>query len=155
MDFIVSKVAMSICALMVVAVLAGVFDRDAFVDGDEGLSGILERFCGLVDRAADSRSEFISGWKVPLLPSGDSIAISIQAGVVKAVSDGGIARAQQSCGLHTWVWDGAGLNLSSIVDMDESAPQLDFKSGETILIRTTQVTLENEPRFLVFASRTP
>lgn len=154
MDFVVSKVAMSICALMVVAALSGAFDRDAFVGEDEGLSRILESLCDLVNRAATSRSEFAVGWIVPLLPSGDSMAISIQAGLVKAEGIGSTERAQPSCGLHTWVWDGGEMNLTAMVDMDETSPQLDFRSGETIIIRTVQVTLENEPRFLVFASRT-
>jgi hypothetical protein len=151
-DFVVSKVAMVICALMVVGVLAEVFDRDTFVDRDQQLSEILGRLCDIIDRAAVSRSEFTADWRVPLSPDGDSIAISIQAGVVKAVSDGREARAQPSCGLHTWEWDGVGLNLSSIVDMDKSSPRLDFRSGETIMIRTIQVTVENEPTLLIFAS---
>jgi hypothetical protein len=37
--------------------------------------------------------------------------------------------------------------------MDRSSPQLRFESGMTILIRTILVTIENEPRYLVFASQ--
>jgi hypothetical protein len=153
-DFVVSKVAMSICALMVVAVLAGVFDRDAFVDRDHELSGVLDRLSGLVDRAATSSSEFTTGWIVPLSFDGSSIVVSIRAGAVSAESGGRTAMTQPACGLHTWTWDGRGLNSSSICEMDKSSPQLRFESGMTILIRTILVTLENEPRYLVFASQT-
>ena len=153
MDFVVSKVAMSICALMVVAVLAGVFDRDAFVDRDHELSGVLNRLSGLVDRAATSSSEFTTGWRVPLLSDGCAIVISIRAGAISAESGGRTTMTQPACGLHTWNWDGRGLNSSSICEMDRSSPQLRFESGMTILIRTILVTLENEPRYLVFASQ--
>lgn len=153
MDFVVSKVAMSICALMVVGVLAGVLDRDAFVDEDLELSGILDGFSDLVERAATSSSEFTTGWRIPLSPDGGPIVISIRAGFVSAESGGRIAMAQPACGLHTWTWDGRELNSSSIREMDESSPQLRLESGMTILIETTQVTLENEPRYLVFASQ--
>lgn len=153
MDFVVSKVAMSICALMVVATLAGVFDRDAFVDMDHELSVLLDRLSDLVDRAATSNSEFTTGWKVPLSSDGSPIVISIRAGSVSAESDGRTAMTQQACCLHTWNWDGRGLNSSSICEMDRSSPQLRFESGMTILIRTILVTLENEQRYLVFASQ--
>jgi len=153
-DFVVSKVAMSICALMVVAVLAGVFDRDAFVDRDDELSGVLDGLFSIVDRAATSNSEFTAGWRVPLSSDGSPIVISIRAISVSAESGGRTAMAQPACGIHTWSWDGRGLNSSSISVMDESSPQLMFESGMTILIRTILVTLENEPRYLVFASQT-
>jgi len=153
-DFVVSKVAMSICALMVVGALAGVFDRDAFVQRDHELSGVLNRLSSVVDRAAVSSSEFTTGWRVPLSSDGSLIVISIRAGSVSAESGGRTAMAQPACGLHTWSWDGRGLNSSSICEMDASSPQLGFESGMTILIKTIMVTLDNEPRYLVFASQT-
>ena len=154
MDFVVSKVAMSICALMVVGALAGVFDRDAFVQRDHELSGVLDRLSSVVDRAAISSSEFTTGWRVPLSSDGSPIMISIRAGSVSAESGGRTAVAQPACDLHTWSWDGRGLNSSAICEMDASSPQLRFESGMTILIRAIMVTLDNEPRYLVFASQT-
>ncbi len=154
MDFVVSKVAMSICALVVVAVLAGVFDRDAFVDRHHELSSILEDLSGIVDRAAISNSEFSTAWRVPLASDGNPIVISIRAGSVSAECEGRTAAAQPSCGLHTWSWDGRDLNSSSVYEMDISSPQLSFGSGTTILVSTILVTLENEPKLLVFASQT-
>jgi hypothetical protein len=153
-DFVVSKVAMSICALMVVATVAGVFERDAFVDKDHELSVLLDRLSNLIDRAAMSNSEFTTGWKVPLSSDGSPIVISIRTGSVSAESDGRFAMTQQACWLHTWNWDGQELNSSSINEMDGSSPLLRFESGTTILIRTILVTLENEQRYLVFASHT-
>jgi len=153
MDFIVSKVAMSVCALMVVAMLAGVVDRDAFVDHDQELATILVRFGGLVERAATSCSEVAADWTVPLLSGGESVSVSIQAGIVAIEAEGKAARAQPACGIHTWDWDGSMLNLSSIEELDESSPRLQFTSGEAILIDTVQVMLENECAYLVFISR--
>jgi hypothetical protein len=153
MDFIVSKVAMAICALMVVAVLAGVVNRDAFVDHDQELATILAIFGSLVERAATSCSEIAADWTVPLLSDGESVSVSIQGGIVAAEAGGRTARAQPACGIHTWDWDGSGLNLTSIEGLDESSPRLQFTSGEAILIETIQVTLENECTYLVFVSR--
>jgi len=153
-DFVVSKVAMSICALMVIGVLAGVLDRDAFVDRDHELSEILDGLSDLVDRAATSSSEFATGWRIPLSSDGGPIVISIRAGSVSAESGGRTAVVRPACGLHTWIWDGRELNSSSMREMDGSSPQLRFESGMTILIKTILVTLENEPRYLVFASQT-
>lgn len=154
MDFVVSKVAMSICALTVVAVLAGVFDRGAFVDREIELSEILDRLSRLVDWAAKSGSEFTTGWGIPLSSDGSPIVISICGGVLSASSGGRTAMRQPACGLHTWSWDGRGLNKSSICELDRLSPQLKFESGMTILIRTILVNLENEPKYLVFASQT-
>jgi hypothetical protein len=152
-DFVVSKVAMSICALMVVAVLAGVFDGDTFADRDHELSGVLHRLSDLIDRAATSSSEFTTGWRIPLSSGGNPIVISLGAGSVSAESDGRTAMIRLACGLHTWTWDGRGLNLSAVYEMDRSSPQLRFESGMTIQIRTILVTFENEPTYLVFASQ--
>lgn len=151
-DFVVSKVAMSVCALVVVGVLAGVVDNEKFTNCDQELAEVLERFSGLVDRAAMCAFGFATGWTVPLSSDGSPIDVSIHAGVVRAESGNRVASLQPSCELHTWWWNGSRLNLSSIRALDESSPRLDFVSSEMILVRTIEMTVENELRHLVFVS---
>ncbi len=150
MDFVVSKVAMAICALMVTAVLAGLFAEGNLLGGSRGFERILDEFCELTERAAVSGSESEILWEVPFLPSGEAATFSIYKGTVLVETNEGAAAERPSCGLHIWRPDGRALNESAVVALDEGAGSLEFDSGQTVEIVTRSIVYENEPRAFVF-----
>ena len=155
MDFFVSKVALSICALLVITILSGVTDTDRFVDDRRDIETILQGFCDVVDRAFGERSEGSVVWTVPALPTGDGIELTIERGAVHCQWDGrSIVRQPQSY-LHTWRWDGSALNESTVGELDKNSSRLMASSGESFILTTTYVLFENDHRLLAFASAEP
>jgi hypothetical protein len=151
MDFFASKVAMSICALLVIAILSGSMGKDRFVDCRNEIETVLQGFCELADRAFEGRSEGTVSWTVPVLSTGDDIELVLGHGTVRCRWDGVPIVREPECYLHTWRWDGAALNESLIVSLDEDSPGLAARSGDRILLNTAYVLLENDYRLLVFA----
>ena len=150
MDFVVSKVAMAICALLVVTILAGVFSEDAFVGRPRGFEHILSEFCDLTERTCARGSVGSIVWNTPFLPSGESVTVSIHKGTVLVESTEGSAARKPSQGLHLWRPDGRPLNLSMVEALDEGAGCLTFESGQDMNIVAESVTFENERRIFVF-----
>jgi hypothetical protein len=148
MDFIVSKVAMAVCALLVITVLAGLFTEGALLGGDNGFEHILDEFCELAERTA--MGEAFIAWDVPFLPSGESVTISIHKGTVLVESNEGAAARKPACGLHLWRSDGRCLNESMVTALDDGAGSLIFESGQTAEIVSQILTFENEARTFVF-----
>jgi hypothetical protein len=152
MDFFVSKVALSICALLVITILSGVTDRDRFMDDGRGIEIVLQDFCDVADRAFGERSEGIVLWKVPVLSTGNEIELTLDHGVVHSQWEGISIARQPQCYLHTWRWDGSALNESTVGDLDKDSGRLTASSGESIILITVYVLFENDHRLLVFAS---
>jgi hypothetical protein len=152
MDFFVSKVALSICALLVVTILGGVMDRDRFLDDGREIETILQDFCSCADRAFQQRSEGTMSWTVPMLSTGKEIKLVLDRGIVLCQWDGKTIVRQPQCCLHTWRWDGSALNESRVEELDKDSSRLVARSGESILLTTAYVLFENDHRLLVFAS---
>lgn len=148
MDFVVSKVAMAICSLLVITVLVGLFTDGAFLGGNSDSGHVLDEFCDLTDRAFLGGSSIV--WQTPFLPSGESVTISIHNGIVLVESSEGAAARQPSCGLHLWRSDGRCMNASTVTSMDDGAGSLIFESGQTVEIAARILTYESEPRVFVF-----
>lgn len=150
MDFVVSKVAMSICALLAVSILAGVLDRSEVVDEASDLSGVVEELCGLVDRGVWSGTESIMEWTVPFLSDGGLITITITSGVVRGEAGGHTNAQQTTTPLHQWQYSGQALDSSLVEDLDETAGSLERVSGQGIMIRIVKVLFEDQPNLFAF-----
>lgn len=154
MDFVVSKVAMSICALVVIGVLSGATESR---DGDlvtEELDAIVSQVCSLIDRAVLSGAEVSLKWSVPDLASGDHVSVTVYRSVVRADSGGQGCARQPQFGVHTWTWVGVALNESVISAMDSSSRAIELVSGEELVLSTEIVLSDNEPILLAFARAT-
>jgi len=152
MDFFVSKVVLSICALLVVTVLSGVTGRDRFMDDRHEIKTILQDFCDVADRAFGERSEGTVLWRVPGLVAGGEIELTLDRGAISCQWHGGSIARQPQCYPHTWRWDGSALNESTVRDLDKDSGRLTVRSGDSILLTTAYVLFENDRRLLVFAS---
>jgi len=153
MDFVLSKVAMSVCALLVAGVLAGCMDPSRFAGQEGEIDSVVKRFCGLVDRAVSSHSETWLAWEVPSMADGEDIRMVIHRGLVMAEAGAESAIAQPVTGIHTWHDTGASMNATVLRLLDESADELVIHSGHQVLLVTELVLLENLPTYLAFARR--
>lgn len=152
MDFVVSKVAMSVCALLVVAILAGLADPDNYVDADSELEACLEDFCSLAELGVLSGCEMKTLWRAPVLSTGDEVVMNIWDGTVSASTRDGRVLKQPQFGIHTWAWDGSSLNASTVETLDSADPGFKARSGDSISIETRTVLFEDSPTLMVFAS---
>ncbi|MBN1678587.1 MAG: hypothetical protein JW880_08630 [Candidatus Thermoplasmatota archaeon] len=153
MDFIISKVAMSVCGLLMVGVLSGCMDPAHLADPGHELDQIIGRFCDLVDRAVLSRSECSLTWTVPCLADGQDIEMTISGGIVSAEGGGHRAYGKPVTGIHAWQHTGAAMNMTGLRLLDSSSEDFVVISGEPLIVSTELVLLENQPNFLAFVQR--
>ena len=155
MDFFASKVAMSICALLVAVILASVMNIGRFSDAYGEIDAVLHEFCSLAERAEASGAEGDSLWTVPGLSSGKYLTITVERHSVSCTCGSRTRATEPPFTLHTWRWEGIGLNTSLLEELDSSAEPLCASSGIVISLTTAYVLVDNEPRLLVFASAVP
>ncbi len=155
MDFIVSKVAMSICALLVVSILGGMLRSDIFVDERDELKSILTDLSRTIERAAWSGCEAKTAWTVPCLTDHEIIEVSIHSSTVSAESGGRTVVISPACEIHTWSWNGSALNASLVQYLDNFSPAVHSVSGQAIEVRTQSVSFENGYRMFAFVGSIP
>jgi len=153
MDFIISRVAMSVCALLVVGVLAGVVDVTQFEAPDAELADIVDGLCRIAEDVAGSSAEVELVWTVPSLVSGESVHLTIDSRVVYASCAGSEALARPSCDIHVWAWDGSLLNQSTVEALDSSCTPLEATSGDSIVLESITVELDGIRHPMLFVSQ--
>lgn len=152
MDFIISKVAMVVCALLVVLILAGVLDQSKFLDHEREVARILSEFCELVEDADAARAEAVLVWEVPMMPTGAELQMTVDGDLVRGESGGARAHVQFMCPVHTWALDNRCLNRSNVEDFDRSAPVLEAVSGQRLKVGVEACTIDGSDELLVFIS---
>lgn len=152
MDFVVSKVAMSICALLVVATIGGVFGEGALLDPKGELERIVDDFCSVVDSIALSRTESSVSWLVPFTSHGETVVIRMDGTLVRAESGLENAVGQPVSPVRTWEYDGCDLNATMLANLDGTRKVMEVRSGQSICLESRLVTLENQLSVFVFAS---
>ncbi len=155
MDFFVSKVAMSICALLVVAVLGGAVDEDRFLNEGRELRSVIEDFCEVADDAMEAGLEGTVSWTVPKLSSGEPLQLEIEHDWTRGSMSGHSMLGGPHCTVHTWTWDGTALNKSAVDSLDEASAGLRLSSGDAIVINTIYVLVDNDQVLMAFVSPGP
>ena len=153
MDFIVSKVVMSIAALLVVSILAELLSPDKFVDLDSDLVRVLDDLSSIIGRTAMSASQVTITWTVPFLSTGGEVLVTVHQSILSGSSGGQRVRVQPIFELHTWSYDGSMLNTSTINALDDSSEDVECRSGQKFTICTTSAQFDNGSRLLLFLSR--
>jgi len=152
-DFIISKVALSVCALLTVAVLSNVFDRDRFVPTDAEVRRIVNDLCETIDSAYVGGAEKSISWLVPRLPDGKDVGICLSGGLVRGDVDGHSFVAKPIALVHTWAWDEGRLNGSLIKNLDNSSEDIHAVSGEAFVISSMVASVDNDQMLLVFVRK--
>ena len=152
MDFVVSKVAMSICALLVVSVIGGVLGDNALFRNADELDSVLNDLSTTLDASAWSGCETEIVWMVPFLSDGKNIDISVSDFALTASAGQKSSVLKPVCDPHTWVWNGTALNRSSLTVLDAEAPTVRTCSGLVLDIKTCVIAFENQDAVFVFVS---
>jgi hypothetical protein len=152
MDFVVSKVAMSVCALLVAGCLSEIVGTSTGPDPDADLASLLEDLQGDVSSMAALRGECCAAWPVPRLPTGAPVDLSVAGGSACAASGGEARWAEMWPYPHTWDWDGAPVNWTTVANRDDSAAGVRAVSGDTLWIRFESVQVDDADALLLFVS---
>lgn len=149
-DFVVSKVVMSVCALLVAGAMADILGATLSTDPAGDLEDLLAGLQRIVSSMEEHGGECELAWQVPLLTSGPAISVSFHAGLVTARAGLVTAVAETQPGLHAWAWDGQPLNTTMIEGMDRECAALVASSGEVLTIAASAVILDDCPTLLMF-----
>lgn len=153
MDFIVSKVALSVCALLTVAVLSNVFEGDRFVPTDAEVRRIVNDLRETIDSVCGGGTEESVSWLVPRLPDGEDVSICIIGEFIRGDAEGRSFIARSIAPVHTWAWDKERLNQSLIRNLDNSSEDIQAVSGEVLVISSIAAPVDNDQMLLVFARK--
>lgn len=152
MDFVVSKVAMSVCALLVVGVLGGLINGTTTIEEEHELSAVLDDLRELVERTGRTGAQGTIHWTVPSLSTGGEVSLQLTCRLLRASCEGHSAVERPSCPIHTWAWDGTMLNSTVIVELDRAAPALEAVSGQLLVLHPELVLAENDEVQMLFVS---
>lgn len=151
MEFVISKVALSVCALMVVSVLGSsvgtVFEQD--IRGE--LMDILTAFDRLLLSLSSSRGECSASFEVPFLSDGCAVCQRVGYGLLIVDAGNGRASMEPSVPVHTWFSRPSVLNSTEIEELDHESAACVAKSGERIDISIELVVVDDEPTLTAFA----
>lgn len=149
-DFIVSKVALSLCALMVVGGLSGAVEMALSPDPGMDLDGLLDDILGTLAVMAAHGGESVIEWRVPALSSGSSASVSFMGGGMVASAEGRARAAEAD--IHVWTWDGLPMNDSRLQELDRGSEPLEKSTGDTVVFRGALVPVDNCVGLLLFVS---
>jgi len=150
MDFVVSKVAMSVTAILVAAILAGALDERRFMDQDGEIARVLGEFTSLIEDINGANAEADLAWSVPMMPTGAELRIAVDGNLIIGESGGFRAVARPMCAFHTWLPTTVCLNGSIVDDLDRSAPVLEAVSGQVIRIVVAELVVDSAEELMVF-----
>ncbi len=150
MDFVVSKVALSVCALMVASVLGQSLYQSSLASDMDDLASILRQFDGLLRFCAEGVDDADCLYCVPYLPGGFPIALTIHPGGLVASSESSYASARTCCQLALWVWDGDEVNRTEVEEREHGSDPIKSVSGDCLLIRARQVPVDGIACTMVF-----
>lgn len=149
-DFIVSKVAMSVCALLVAASLTEAVGPSLSPSLEDDLEEVLSDLQSAVSSAAALGGECSIEWNVPSLPSGDAVRLRISGCSATACAEGAARATEIRPELHTWTWDGAPMNRTELESLDLSAVCLEARSGDELTIAALRVPVDDSLELLLF-----
>ena len=149
-DFVVSKVALSMCALLVAGCLSSVVEEALSPDLGMDLERVLDDILGTLTVMAAHGGESLVEWRVPVLPSGCCATVSFMSGGVVACADG-LTRAAQA-DIHVWAWNRLPVNGSTLRELDEVSAPLGKSTGDVVAFRGALVPVDDCVELLLFVS---
>jgi hypothetical protein len=152
MDFIISKVAMSICALIIASILSGLFAKEALFEPWDELKGVVREFCSFADQVALSGAEADVVWIVPFKADRSTLSLTLKDFMVIGESDNHKSIDQTACMLRTWAFEDCVLNSTVVEALDKAMPSISAKSGSAIGLSSRAATVDGVQTTLVFAS---
>jgi len=151
LDFVVSKVALSICALLVVAVLGNVYGPGAFRDLEHELEGVAMDLVSTASAMFDALAESQLSWDAPRLSAGEEISVEVSEGFVRVSSGPSSTAVATPFLIHAWRWDGSPLDEVLVQGLDADTPSTVVRSDGSMTLSTSLVPVGTELELMVFA----
>jgi hypothetical protein len=152
MDFVISKVGMSICALLVVSVL-GQSLYESFSTGEmDALEGIVRLFDRLLYSCVEGGEDVDCIYRVPHLPDGSLVCMTFHPDSVIASSEDARILAEMCCPLNLWDWSGDELNQTVLSEMNRDCDPIEATSGDGLLIEVRCVPVQSVSCRMAFIS---
>jgi hypothetical protein len=150
MDFVMSRIGLSVCALISVSVLGAAFAEHELDDKRQELRTAVQRLCDTMSAAALGYGDSVTTYTVPWLSTGEAIQATVTTdGTV--MSTGALSEVDHPCTqIHLWRWDGNELNNSVIAQMDAACGGFTASSGASLDIVGMSLMVDGTPRMLVF-----
>ena len=152
MDFVISKVGVSLCALLALSVLGGELTEPQSVTEHEELKAIGRQFDDLISSMAEGGCEARCVYDVPWLSMSLPIVMTIWTGGVEVKSERAQSVVATSNTIHLWPWDGADLNTSTVDELNSSCDPLAVASGDRITLAVRVIPVQSVLKTMVFVS---
>jgi hypothetical protein len=150
LDFVMSKVGLSVCALVSASVLGTVLADSELDERRQELREVLQRMCDLVSSAATAGGDSVRAFRVPSLSTGEPIKATITNDGT-CMSSGPLSVIEHPCSqVHLWRWDGRDLNESVVTELDRSYGETTAVSGDLLDIFAMSMDMDGVYRVLVF-----
>lgn len=149
-----SKVALSICALMTATVLARAYAHGTTEEISDELAGVLESFSQSAAACLGAGAEVACSWTVPILPTGGEVVFRVSDGLASASGGGQVEHLAILMDVHLWEWQGGVMNDSLIEDLDLTEPPIEARSGAVVELSSVWVLCDIGAELMLFAAVT-
>jgi hypothetical protein len=152
MDFVISKIGMSICALLVVSVLGQSLYESSSSGEMDALDGIVRLFDHLLYSCVKAGEDVDCIYRVPHLPDGSAVFMTFHPGGVIASSEDARVHTETCCPLNLWDWNGDELNQTMLGEMNRDCEPIETASGDGLLIEVRCVPVQSVSCRMAFVS---
>lgn len=152
MDFVISKVAISVCALIVASVLGSVLADSQHSSDKIELEDMMRRLCGSISAAMLGGVETDIAFPLTATSSGARVRLEVRAECLLLSSETEMIVGHPCADLHLWRWNGSDLKSSALAQLDLACGYGVATSGQTIVVSTRWLLLDSVPTLLAFAS---
>ena len=152
MDFVISKVCLSICALLILASISQTLDGTLSTEERRDVEIIASQFERLIRTLLERGNEAVHIYRVPSLATGEAVTMTIRTNGVEVVSEHATCDIMLPCPLHLWKWNLTDLNRTDVVELDSSSQPLATVSGDTLRIEMARIPVQSVATAMLFLS---
>ena len=158
-DWISTKVAMTLAALLLLAGLVSFFLVQQNEARHDALQSIADRAAAYIDEVSRSPGEMATsislgpGGSLELagLAAGEVYALTLYRSYVVAGFDGERAFAVLRTPIHTWQPRAGPYTAEQVSDLDTLHPSLTLESGATVIVSRRSLDIDGTPTLETFA----
>jgi len=147
---VVSKVVMSVCALLIAGTLTGIVNASLSPDPENDLGDILASLQRTVSAIAAHEGECTVTWEVPTLPSGATVGLYIRECDATACAEDADMTVEIMPELHPWAWDGQPINWTRVEELDRVITCFEARSGDELALSCRWVLVDDSDELLMF-----
>ena len=150
MDFVISKVAMSVCALMVASVLGPILVSYDDHGASTELDMVVLKLSRSISAAMVEGLETVFRLSLPTTSSGSVIRLEARSGGLLASSNDENVICRPCADLHLWDWNGSAMTSSEVDSLDLAHKERVAVSGDIVIAATRWIPIDSTLSLLAF-----